>query len=80
MLGMMSFTPSFTPEFFLDVLQSTKRIMTDRVITDPVLNKAAHDFMNVQLSFGKVLCGNTTTITKYFVDSQTNLWFPKTKK
>ena len=75
-----SFVPQFSPEFFIDTLQGTKRIMTDRMITDPVLNKAAHDFMNAQVTWAKMISGNTTTITKYFLDSQTNVWFPKASK
>lgn len=79
MFGFMNYTPSFTPEFFIDVLQGTKRDLTNKIYTDPVLNKAANDFITQQSAFAKMLVNNMTAITKHFVDSQTQHYFPKNK-
>ena len=80
MLSMFNYVPTLTPELFIDTLQGTKRNMTDRVITDAVLNKAAHDFMDAQVTWAKMVSKNTLTITNYFVESQTKFWFPKENK
>lgn len=67
---MYSFIPKslFTPEFFIDSIQSAKENFTDRIITDPVLNKAAHNFMSHQTAFAKMLLNNTVTVSNYFME------------
>ena len=35
----------FTPHFFIDTFQSTKKLVTDQVFKDPALNKAAHAYI-----------------------------------
>lgn len=69
----------YTPDFFIDTLQKTKSVMTDKVITDPVLNKAAHNFMDAQTAFAKAMSNNATTIAKHSVDSLCKYWFPTHK-
>ena len=63
--------------FFIDTFQGTKRSLTNSIIKDPVLNKAANEFITSQTSFAKMLVNNYTNISKYFVDTQTNVLFPK---
>lgn len=75
-----SYMPTLSPDLFIDTLQGAKRNLTDKTITDPVLNKAAHDFMNAQVVWAKMMSSNTLTITNYFVESQTRFWFPKENK
>ena len=70
----------YTPEFFIDTLQKTKSVLTDKVITDPVLNKAAHNFMDAQTSFAKMVATNTTAIAKHSIDSISKTYFPQTTK
>lgn len=69
----------YTPEFYIDTLQKTKSVLTDKVITDPVLNKAAHQFLDAQTTFAKMVANNTTTIAKHSIDSISKTYFPTTK-
>lgn len=67
----------FTPDFYIDLIQSAKRGLTDKIITDPTLNKAAHNYINAQSQFAKMLASNFTDVAKYSVDTITDKWFPK---
>ena len=73
------FAPYLTLDAHIEAFQTTKRGLTDKVITDPTLNKAAHDFINAQTVFAKMLAKNFTDLTKYSVDSFTSKAFPQTK-
>jgi len=77
MFSMYNYVPELNADLFIDTLQGVKRNLTDKLISDPVLNKAAHNFMNAQSSWAKMISNNTITITKYFFDNQTKIWFPK---
>jgi hypothetical protein len=66
-----------TPEYYVDMFQQTKKQITDKVITDTSLNKAAHKFIDAQTVFAKMIITNTQDIAKYVVDAQTNHWFPR---
>jgi hypothetical protein len=61
------------------MLQKTKSVLTDKVITDPVLNKAAHEFLDAQTVFAKMVATNTTTIAKHSIDSISKTYFPNSK-
>lgn len=74
--GLKSF---YSPEFMIDTLQKTKGYVTDKVITDPQLNTLAHNFMNAQSAFAKMLINNTTEVTKISTDNFTKAWNLKTK-
>ena len=74
--GLKSF---YSPEFMIDTLQKTKGYVTDKVITDPELNTLAHNFMNAQSAFAKMLINNTTELTKISTDNVTKAWNLKTK-
>jgi hypothetical protein len=67
----------FTPDFFIDTFQDTKRIITNQVFKDPTLNKAANDYINAQTAFAKMLAHNTVDLTKYSVDSISKVLFPQ---
>jgi hypothetical protein len=67
----------FTPDFFIDVLQDTKKSMTNQIFKDEVLNKAANDYINAQTTFAKMMVHNTIDMAKYSVDSVSKLLFPK---
>jgi len=71
------FAPYFTLEAQIDALQTTKRGLTDKIITDPTLNKAAHDFINAQTVFAKMLAKNFADLAKYSVDSYASKAFPQ---
>lgn len=67
----------FTPEFYIDSFQSTKRMLTNKVITDPTLNKAAHNYIDAQTAFAKMLTANAVDMVKYSVESVSKVLFPK---
>ena len=73
------FAPYLTLEAHIDAFQTTKRGITDKVITDPTLNKAAHEYINAQTAFAKMLAKNFTDLAKYSVDSYASKLFPQGK-
>ncbi len=67
----------FTPHFFIDSFQSTKKIVADQIFKDPALNKAAHAYIEAQTQFAKMAVNNTIDMAKYSVDSVSKFLFPK---
>jgi hypothetical protein len=67
----------FTPSFIIDSIQESKRTVTNQIIKDATLNKAAHDYINAQTAFAKMLANNAIEMTKYSVDSVSKVLFPK---
>lgn len=67
----------FTVDFFIDSFQDSKRILTNYVIKDPTLNKAANDYIVAQTVFAKMLAHNTLDLTKYSVESISKVLFPQ---
>ena len=67
----------FTPDFYIDSFQSTKRMLTNQVFKDPTLNKAAHNYIDAQTAFAKMLTANTVDMAKYSVESISKVLFPK---
>jgi hypothetical protein len=59
----------FTPEFFIDTIQSTKKSVFNRIITDPELQRVAERYINTQTDFAKILVRNTIDLAKYSLDS-----------
>ena len=66
------FAPYLTLESHIDAFQTTKKGLTDKIITDEMLNKAAHNFINAQSEFAKMLAKNYTDIAKYPMDAYTD--------
>ncbi len=69
--------PEITADYVIDTFQGVKKGFTDKVITDKTLNKAAHDYINAQTAFAKMLAHNTIDITKYSVESISKVLFPQ---
>ncbi len=67
----------FSPAFFIDSFQDTKRIVTNHVFKDPTLNKAANDYITAQTAFAKMLMNNAIDLSKYSVDSISKVLFPQ---
>jgi hypothetical protein len=67
----------FGPDFYIDTFQESKRVITNKIITDPTLNKAAQDYINAQTAFAKMLAHNAIDITKYSVESISKVLFPQ---
>lgn len=67
----------FTPEFYIDLFQSTKRQLTNQVYKDDTLNKAANNFIDAQTAFAKMLAKNYIDLSTYSVDAISKVMFPK---
>lgn len=70
----------FTPNFYIDSFQSLKHDFTDKVITDPILNKAANSFIDAQTAWAKMVVENATAVTKYVLEKQAKAMFPEQKE
>lgn len=77
MFSFYGYVPKLSTDLFIDTIQTIKRNLTDELITDKVLNQAAHDFMSAQTTWAKMVSKNTMEISKHYIESQTKLWFPK---
>jgi hypothetical protein len=71
------FAPYLTLDAHIEAFQTTKRGLTDKIITDPTLNKAAHQYIDAQTTFAKMLTKNFTDLAKYSMDSYTSKAFPQ---
>ena len=58
----------FTPEFFIDTIQSTKQSVFRRIIQDEQLREVADRYIQAQADFAKMLVRNTIDLAKYSVD------------
>ena len=59
----------FTPDFYIEMFQTSKRMATNQVFKDERLNKVANDFIDAQTIFAKMLAKNTIEMLSYTVDS-----------
>jgi hypothetical protein len=67
----------FTPHFFIETFQNTKKIVADQIFKDPALNKAAHSYIDAQTQFAKMAVNNTIDMAKYSVETTSKYLFPK---
>ncbi len=67
----------FTPHFFIDTFQNTKKVVANQIFKDSRLNKAANDYIDAQTAFAKMVVNNTVDMAKYSVESISKVWFPK---
>lgn len=67
----------YSPDFYIDTIQTMKRVVTDQIYKDKTLNKAANDYITAQTQFAKMLVHNTIDITTYSVESMSKYFFPK---
>lgn len=67
----------FSPDFYIDSFQNTKKLVTDKVFTDPALRKAAYAYIDAQTQFAKMLSNNTIDMARYSVESVSKVLFPK---
>ena len=66
----------FTPDFYIEMFQSSKRTATNQVFKDERLNKIANDFIDAQTVFAKMLAKNTIEMLAYSVDSVSKVMYP----
>ena len=69
----------YSSNFYIDSIQKTKAALTDKVIPDPVLKKAAHNFMDAQATFAKMFADSTAAIVKHNIDTLKNTWIATAK-
>ncbi len=67
----------FTPHFYIESFQNTKKVVADQVFKDPALNKAAHAYIDAQTQFAKMAINNTIDMAKYSVETISKYLFPK---
>lgn len=67
----------FTPIFYIESFQNTKKIVADQIFKDPALNKAAHAYIDAQTQFAKMAVNNTVDMAKYSIESVSKVLFPK---
>lgn len=67
----------FTPDFFIDVFQNTKKTVFNQMIADKTLQKASTEYVDAQTQFAKMTVHNTISVVKYSLESISKYWFPK---
>jgi hypothetical protein len=60
----------FTPNFYIDQFQATKKIVADQIFKDqPELQEVAVKFVDSQTAFAKMLVENTVAVNKFLWDN-----------
>jgi hypothetical protein len=67
----------FTPEFFIDTIQSTKRGVFKQIIKDPDLQRIADRYLDAQTEFANMMIKNSIDVAKYSFDRATECVFSK---
>jgi hypothetical protein len=67
----------FSPAFYIESFQNTKKIVTNHIFKDTTLNKAAHAYIDAQTKFALMLADNTIELAKYSVESASKVLFPQ---
>ena len=67
----------FTPDFYIDLFQSSKRQFTNQVYQDETLNKACNAFIDAQTAFAKMMAKNYIDLSKYNADTMSKVFFPQ---
>lgn len=66
----------FTPDFYIELLQSSKRMATNQIFKDERMNKVANNFIDAQTVFAKMLAKNTIEMLSYAADSISKTIYP----
>jgi len=66
----------FTPDFYIEMFQTSKRMATNQIFKDERLNKVANDFIDAQTIFAKMLAKNTIEMLSYTADSMSKTIYP----
>jgi len=65
------------PSYYIDSFQNLKRSLTNKVITDETLNKAAHSFIDAQTAWAKMVAENSIDLTKHYFDQIAKVTYTK---
>ena len=66
----------FTPDFYIELLQSSKRMANNQIFKDERMNKVANNFIDAQTVFAKMLAKNTIEMLSYAADSMSKTIYP----
>jgi hypothetical protein len=66
----------FTPNFYIEMFQTSKRMATNQIFKDERLNKVANDFIDAQTIFAKMIAKNTIEMLSYAADSMSKTIYP----
>ena len=62
----------FSPKFYIDQFQHTKKIVGDQMFKDqPELKQVADNWIDAQTKFANMIVDNSITMIKYYVDQST---------
>jgi hypothetical protein len=62
----------FSPNFYIDQFQHTKKIVGDQMFKDqPELKQVADNWIDAQTKFANMIVDNSITMIKYYVDQST---------
>jgi hypothetical protein len=67
----------FTPQFFIDTIQSTKKGVFKQIIKDPELQRVADRYIDAQTDFANMLVANTIEMARYSFEKMTDGVFSK---
>jgi hypothetical protein len=67
----------FTPQFFIDTIQNTKRGVFKSIVQDPELQRVADRYIDAQTEFANMLVKNTIDVARYSFDKATSCVFSK---
>ena len=67
----------FTPQFFIDTIQSTKKGVFKQIIRDPELQRVADRYIDAQTDFANMLVSNTLAMAQYSFEKATQCVFSK---
>jgi hypothetical protein len=67
----------FTPQFFIDTIQSTKRGVVKQIIKDPELQRVADRYIDAQTDFANMLVTNTIAMARYSFEKAVECAFSK---
>jgi hypothetical protein len=68
------------PSYYIDSFQSLKRSLTNKVITDPIFNKAANSFIDAQSIWAKMVAENSINLKKHYFDQLAEITHAKDSK
>jgi hypothetical protein len=70
----------FTPRFFIDTFQNTKRSVFKQIVKDPDLQRMADRYLDAQTEFAVMVVDNTIASAKFSFDKLTSCWFAGEKE
>lgn len=67
----------FTPVFYIETIQNTKKAVANAVITDKDLKSAVTSYIDAQTELSKILVSNTIEATRLAVEKSRDLFANK---